>query len=152
MNNYIQGNDVLLYINGVAVACLTDNPLQESTEIIETTAKGNGGFRSYIAGIQDYSISFTGHMVTDAGVISYADLKNLKRNREVFDWRITDGDTIDDIGAAFISSLSLISTVGEIVSFSATLTPSVGGIATPQVWSQDGFNIVTQDGNNLIQV
>lgn len=157
MFNYVQGNDVLLYIRTAegfkAVSCLIDNPLQESTEVIETTSRGSGRFRSYIGGVQDYTISFTAHMVNELGLVSYEHIKQLKRNIIIFDWRLmaTDG-VIAETGTSFISSLSLNSSVNSLVEFSATLTPSVGGVSDILLWSQDGFNVVSQNGENLVQI
>lgn len=133
MNSYIKGDDVLFYImvDNVyePVSCLIDNPLQESTDVIETTARGSGGFRSYIPGIQDYSININANMVIDDGFISYDYIKKLKRDLEVFNWKIAslDGNILDK-GAAFISELSMTNSTQEIVSFNATLTPYTKGI------------------------
>lgn len=155
--NYIKGDDVFLYIkyNGAfnAIMCLIDNPLEESTEEIETTVRGTGGFRSFMPGIQDYRVSFTANMVYDEGLVSYSDIRQLKRDGIVFEWQLADSTgEIGDTGFAFISQLSLSSTVNEMVTFSATLTPAIGGLGDILLWSQDGFNVVSQDGLNEVQV
>lgn len=157
MQNYIQGDDILLYINTVngylPVMCLLDNPIDESTELIETTSRGSGGFRSYIGGIQDYSISFSAHVIIDPDLVSYEHIKQLKRNITVFDWVMRNDDySFSETGKGFISSLNVQSASRELVTFNATITPSIGGISDVLAWSQNGFNIVSQDGDNLITI
>lgn len=107
MKQYIQGDDVFLYIKVdgtfMPVCCLIDNPLDESTEEIETTARGSNGFRSYIPGIQDYRVSFNAFMIVDVGFLSYEGVKSLKRNREIFEWILADADyNIADSGQGFL--------------------------------------------------
>lgn len=157
MYNYIKGDDVFLYIyyNGAfnAISCLIDNPLEESTEEIETTVRGSGAFRSYIPGMQDYRVSFTANMVVGDGFVSYDDIRQLKRERISFEWRLADSSgEIGDTGTAFISRLDIVASVNQMVTFSATLTPSIGGLGDILLWSQDGFNVVSQDGLNEVQV
>lgn len=157
MNEYLKGDDVLFYIryngNWKVVACLIDNPLTEDTEVIETTARGSGGWRSYIGGLQDYSITLNAHLVVGDEFVSYEHLKGLKREVIPFEWRLMSvGGEIADTGVSFISSLSQSNATNDVVSFSATLTPSVGGIGNILVWSQDGFNVVQDGNNNAIQI
>lgn len=157
MKNYLLGDDIVLYIktiNGyLPVMCLLDNPIDEGTEVIETTSRGSGGFRSYIGGIQDYSVSFSAHVIVDSNLVSYEHIKQLKRDITVFDWIMRNGDySFSETGKGFISSLSVQNSSKELVTFSATITPSIGGLSDILVWSQDGFNIVSQDGDNLIKI
>lgn len=157
MYNYLQGDDIILYINTVngylPVMCLLDNPIEESTEVIETTSRGSGGFRSYIGGVQDYSISFSAHVINDQNLVSYEHIKQLKRGIIVFDWVMRNEDySFSETGKGFISNLSLQTATKEIVTFNATITPSGEGISDILVWSQNGFNAVSQNGQNIIQV
>lgn len=157
MKQYIQGDDVFLYIKVdgtfMPICCLIDNPLDESTEEIETTARGSGGFRSYIPGVQDYRIQFSAFMIIDVGFLSYDGVKNLKRNREIFEWMLADADyNIADSGQGFFSSLNMTNQTGDVVTFSGTITPYVGGVSGISVWSQDGINGVQDGNNNLIEI
>lgn len=157
MYKYLQGDDIILYINTVngylPVMCLLDNPIEESTEVIETTSRGSGGFRSYIGGIQDYSVSFSAHIINDPNLVSYEHIKQLKRSITVFDWVMRNDDySFSETGKGFISNLSIQSATKELVTFSATITSSIGGISDVLVWSQNGFNIVSQNGSDLIKI
>lgn len=154
---YIKGDDVFLYINTdvglLPVSCLIDNPLDEISVPLETTSRGSGGFRTYIPTIQDYSININGYLFTGVGVFSYEDLKLLKRSGTPFEWQIRSNDgVIGESGTAFISALSLGSPSGGVVTFSATLMPYSGGLSNILLWSQNGLNVVSQNGENMIQI
>lgn len=41
---------------------------------------------------------------------------------------------------------------GDVVTFSGTITPYVGGVQNIGVWSQNGTNGVQDGNNNLIEV
>ncbi|HYG84530.1 MAG TPA: phage tail tube protein [Verrucomicrobiae bacterium] len=156
MADLIKGDEVLFFIqvdgDFVPVACLTSSDLPETTDAMETTVRGNNGWRSYTPSVQDYTVSIAG-VIERSSSFSYVFLQGLKRNQIVFIWRMaTSGSEILDEGSAFITSLTLSAPAGDIVSFSATLTPGVGGIKDVMVWSQDGDNVVTQNGTNLTQL
>ena len=52
----MEGFEEILYIQvnkeWMPIACLTDNPISESTELIPTTTADNQGWESYVAGVQ----------------------------------------------------------------------------------------------------
>lgn len=155
--DYMQGEDILFYILTVdgwlPVACLTDNPFTRTTERIQTTARGSGGTRSYLPSTHDYNLSLSGILTKKAGVVSYNDLDQLQDDRIIFQWRMLSGDGyIAKTGSSFITSLTLNSAARAYVTFSCELSPALGELGNILVWSQDGFNIVSQDGNNAIQI
>lgn len=156
MADLITGDEILFFIQVegefVPVACLTNSSLPETTEAMETTVRGNNGWRSYTPTIQDYTVSLEG-VIERTSDFSYIFLQGLKRNKVVFKWRkaTSEGEILDE-GQAFINSLALNAPAGDVASFSATLTPGVGGILDILLWSQDGTNVVTQNGTNLTQV
>lgn len=156
-SNYIMGDTVLFYINTVdgwlPVCSLTDSPISRDTARIETSARGSGGHKSYLPSMHDYSISLSGILTKAEGVVSYNDLDILQENRVIFDWRSMTADGyIAKTGSAFITNLSLNTAAREWVSFSCTLSPAEGGMSNILVWSQNGFNVVSENGNNLIQI
>ena len=157
INDYIDGTTVLFYINTesgwIPVGCLTDNPFSVSTDRLETTVRGSGGFKSYIPTIHDYSLSLSGILSKNEGVVSYNDLSTLQRTRVIFEWMISSTDNhIGESGTAFITELSLGSSAHAWVSFSCTLSPASGGVSGILVWSQNGLNVVSQNGENMIQI
>ena len=154
IEDYIEGGNVLLYIETdsgwIPVGCLTSNPFGKSTESIETTVRGNGGYRSYMPGYHNYSLSFSGVVSKNRDLVSYNDLDLLQENRVIFGWRISSSDGyIAKEGVAFISELTLDSNAGEWVSFSCTLTPYSGGLLDVLVWSENGLNIVENKGKAI---
>ena len=157
LSNHIMGDDVMFYIKTVdgwlPVCALTDAPMSRDTGRIETTARGSNGNKSYLPTMHDYSISLSGILTKAEGVVSYNDLDILQENRVIFEWRSMTADGyISKTGSAFITNLSLNTTARAWVSFSCTLSPANGGMSNILVWSQDGFNIVSQDGENAIQI
>jgi hypothetical protein len=96
--DFVNGEDRILYvkINGayLPIGCLTDNSFEESVEFLNTTTRDNGGWNTSRPLNQQYSIPFNGVQVnsTLAGgnfnVASYDKLKQLKRNRQLIDWKI----------------------------------------------------------------
>lgn len=158
MKQYIQGDDVFLYIKVdgtfMPICCLIDNPLDESTEEIETTARGSNGFRSYIPGVQDYRLNLNAFAIVDSSCVSYRHLTQLKRDRIIFEWLLQDPSyEISQKGFAFISSIQMTSQTNDLVTFSATLTPYIGGITDYiLLWSEDGFNVVSENGDNLVKL
>lgn len=155
-DNYIMGEGVLFYIKTVngwlPVCALTDAPMSRDTGRIETTARGSNGNKSYLPAMHDYSISLSGILTKKAGVVSYNDLDILQENRVIFDWRsITADGYISKTGSAFITNLTLNTATREWVSFSCTLSPAEGGMKSlVLIWTENGFNAVSEDGNNNV--
>lgn len=132
MKNYL-GEDRILYfkINGgwLPIGCLTNNSFSENAEMLDTTTRDNGGWKTGIPISQAYSISFEGIQIntTIAGgnfsAISYDKIKILKRDRLLVDWKVQGTKyPIVDFGKCYITELSDSNPVGEFVGFSGTLT------------------------------
>ncbi len=160
-SNYIKGDAVMLYIqvdqDGVnswlPVGCLTSTPFSRSTGRIEIGGRGSGNYKAYLPTIHDYSLSCSGILTKDEGVVSYNDLDWLQDNRIVFRWRMASADGhIAKTGDAFITDLGLTADANAWCSFSCTFSPGILGLGNILVWSQDGFNIVSQNGENAIQI
>ena len=157
-SNYIMGDTVLFYIKTIdgwlPVCSLTDSPISRDTARIETTSRGSNGNKSYFPTLHDYSISLSGILTKKSGVVSYDDLDILQENRVIFDWRILSPDGhISKTGSAFITNLTLNTAVGSWVSFSCTLSPASGGMRNAVLlWTENGFNVVTENGSNAITI
>jgi len=95
---YFKGEERILYIKlegvYIPIGCLTDNSFSESSETIDTTTRDNAGWATNKPIMQSYSITFSGIQVnsTIAGgnfnVASYDRLKELKRYRQLLEWKI----------------------------------------------------------------
>ena len=150
------GEDVLFYIKTVngwlPVCALTDAPMSRDTGRIETTGRGSNGNKSYLPTMHDYSISLSGILTKAEGVVSYNDLDILQENRVIFEWRILSNDGyISKTGSAFITNLTLNTEASAWVSFSCALSPAKGGVnPLVLIWSENGLNAVSEDGNNNV--
>lgn len=127
----IKGSASLFFIvrNGVEipVGCLTSNPIDESAEMMETTTRDNEGWKTSIPMMQSYSIALEGFMTMDdpnsgRNVISYRELRKIKRNREQIVWKIkTLNGWYVDSGKAYIENISFTDPADEMIGFSASL-------------------------------
>lgn len=165
MDNYL-GESRILYIliQGayLPIACLSDNPFSETSEMLPTTTRDNLGWATSRPTMQSYNIAFNGLQVnsTETGgyfnVASYDKLKVLKRDKVLVDWKIQGTFPVVDYGKAYITDLSEGNAVGEFLSFSGSLTgygkPFITSL--PDILLNNGFpTFIIQDGlDNLIQI
>ena len=105
------------------MACLTDNPLNEATEVIPTTTRDNNGWESFVAGVQSATISFDGSIPDSAlGRADYYKIREIKRARETIRWRIKNDINGDvDEGFGIIMSLSKSSPADGVLGFSGEI-------------------------------
>ena len=164
---YFKGEERILYIKltgeYIPIGCLTDNSFSESSETIDTTTRDNAGWSTSRPTMQSYSIGFNGIQVNstiaggDFEVASYDRLKELKRDRQLLEWKIQgENFPIVDYGKAYITDISEAATVNELITFSGTLNgfgqPLMASYALVLLNNGDP-SVIVQDGNsNLIQV
>ena len=138
MEEQLKGEDSLFYIkyNNVwcPIACETSNSFSESVEMMNTTTRDNGGWKTEIPTIQSYSISLEAVLriddaTTNSNVLSYNKIRQMKRNRELIEWQRVTGDNLYvDEGKAYITDIGDSNAVGEYITFSLTLN----GFGMPQ--------------------
>lgn len=127
----IKGKESLFYIkkNTVwfPVGCLTSSPLSEDSTMIDTTTRDNNGWKTSFPTNQSYKIDLSGLMVMDDedsgnDVLSYRELRSLKRNRELIEWKRTtlNGYYVDS-GKAYITSISDADEASGFITFTASL-------------------------------
>lgn len=127
----IKGKECLFYIKKndeyFPVGCLTSSPFSEDVDIIDTTTRENEGWKTSLPTNQSYSINLSGLMVKDdedSGneILSYRQLRMMKRNRELIEWRrvTLDGYYIDS-GRAYIINISDSDEADGFITFQATL-------------------------------
>ena len=158
----IQGKDSLFYIkyNSVwfPVGCLTASPISEESEMIDTTTRDSGGWKTSFPTLQSYSIELSGIVIKDdedSGnqILSYRKLRSFKRERTLIDWKLeSESGYSIDYGKAYINSISQNDEVEQMVSFSASLT----GFGKPEestnkIYVLGENEIVYAEGNNLIE-
>lgn len=140
MATKIKGDSLILYVyDGAAyrpVACLTQNSLSETTNIIESQTKCDPGVVTREPGSNSYEISAEGEYIDttsvtgDTSSASHDYLRTLQNTK--ITWRMDTAlaDTPFYYGSAIISEISLEAPSGdELVTFSATLTGD-GAIVT----------------------
>jgi hypothetical protein len=163
--DFVKGEDRILFIKinnqYVPVGCLTENSIEESSEMMDTTTRDNEGWATSRPLIQQYSISFSGLQTntTVAGgtftIASYDKLKQLKRDRVLLDWKIQGSIyPIVDFGKFYINSLSDTETAGELMSFSGLATgygkPFTASLGSTVLNNGDP-NVIINNGNaNII--
>lgn len=164
---HFKGEERILYIKisgeYFPIGCLSENSFSESSETIDTTTRDNAGWITSRPTMQSYNISFSGIQVNstiaggDSNVASYDRLKELKRDRQLLDWKIQGTNfPIVDYGKAYITDISESAPVGELITFSGTLNgygkPLMASIELVLL-NNGNPNAIIQDGNsNLIQV
>ncbi len=132
---FINGTLKVLYIKRDAdneagyeylpIGGLTDNSFSESSDMLDTTVRTNtNGWTSSIPVGQSYNIDFGGLITTESlssTFITYNDLRNIKRNRQLLDWKIAADEGAEEYGSGYINSLSDTATIDEFVSFSGSI-------------------------------
>tara|TARA_R110002074_G_scaffold317595_2_gene488047 strand:- start:627 stop:1088 length:462 start_codon:yes stop_codon:yes gene_type:complete len=128
----INGTYSILYIKWedefLPIGCLTSDSFSEGVEMLDTTTRDNAGWKTSTPTTQSYSINFEGLIkqtlfVGQAEtVLTYQNIKTLKRNRTLIEWKINSGvDIYVSSGFAHITSLGNSSNIDEFISFNATL-------------------------------
>lgn len=123
------GNLKILYIersgNYLPIGCLTSNGFDEEVQTLNTTTRDNNdGWFTSVPTNQSYNISFDGLITNDIVIsdkITYYELKQIKRNRELVNWKIEDDNGNIETGSAYITSLSDSAEVNEFISFSGSM-------------------------------
>lgn len=158
---FINGTNRILYIKWddvfLPIGCLTSDSFEESVEMLDTTTRDNGGWKTSVPTNQSYSISFDGLLINtyfnggDFNKISYDRLRVLKRNKTLIDWKIEDLDkTFVDTGKGYIVSLSDSSNIDEFITFNASIEGYGEPISTTEISFTlgDGESNIIQDGND----
>lgn len=163
-DNRILGDSSIFYVkyNGVwcPISCEISSPMSENVEMVNTTTRDNGGWRTEKPTLQSYSISVDAVLQLDdeapnSNVLSYNKLREMKRNRELIEWkRETFGGWYIDEGKAHITDISDSNTVGEEITFSMLLSgfgmPTTDS-ARVEVLGEDEETLIAVN-NDLIQV
>jgi predicted secreted protein len=129
----VSGNALLIYIDGVAVACSTEASLTITNETIEVTCKDNDGAKTYILGGQDWNFTVGGIFQFDN--FGADDIGDLAVDQTLATIRFgTDsvGDAFYE-GDAYVSNFQVTSPLNNVVTYSATFSaagPITKGVTT----------------------
>ena len=126
--DFSTGNLKILYIEKtggyVPIGCLTGHGFSEEVEMLDTTTRDNAGWSTSRPTNQSYNIDFDGLITDDliiSGKITYKELRQLKRSRELLNWKIEDDNGNTETGQGYITSLSDTANINEYLSFSGSL-------------------------------
>ncbi len=154
--DFYKGQDRILYLKllgaWLPIACLTENPFNETAEFIETTTRDNQGWATSRPNMQSYNISFSGLQVNTsvAGgtftIISYDKLKQLKRSGTLLEWKIEGSFPVVDYGKCYIQELSEANAIDEFLTFSGSLV----GYGIPKITTKGTDVLNSGDPNELI--
>jgi len=160
----IKGEESLFYIKYLdkwyPVGCLTSSPISEESEMIDTTTRDSGGWKTSFPTLQSYSIELSGMVVKDdkdAGneILSYRKLRTFKRERTLIEWKLeSESGYSIDTGKAYISSISQNDEVDSMISFSSSLIgfgKPLEDTAKVYVLGDPNNDVVYAEGNNLIE-
>ena len=118
----IDGNNLLIYVQGSAVACTTSASLSMSMSSIDTTCKDSGGWASSIAGLKNWELSGEGLTEFDA-TYGFNDLVTIwKAGTEItvrFSTNVT-GDKYFE-GKGYITDLSEDAAMNDVTTYSFTI-------------------------------
>ena len=133
----IKGDYRILYLkvgeDYIPIGCLSSNSFSENLELLDTTTRENGGWRTFRPNLQGFSVDFDGFQertTASSTIVSYNDLKEYKRGKTLLEFKIeTDKDNIIDRESfkGYIVDLSETANVGELLTFSGTIT----GVGVP---------------------
>ena len=149
---YIKWSDVYL-----PIGLLTSESFNEGVEMIDTTTRDNGGWKTSRPTNQFYNISFEGLLQNtrfnggDFTKVSLDRLRVLKRSRTLIEWKLQDSNlTFIDSGSGYITELGDSSSVDEFITFNGGIEGYGAPISTGgQIFTlEDGNGNQIQDGNN----
>ena len=115
----INGNNILIYINGAAVAGTKSNEVQSNRELIEIASPTSGEWREFITGRKDWG--FTVSWL----VSSHSDIQQLLLSAGVVTVRIVGrGQSLGLTGRAIVQSCKMTFTRGNLAQGSLQLKGS----------------------------
>ena len=127
--NFENGTYKILYIKKSSVfypiGCLTSNSFSENADMLDTTTRDNAGWKTSRPTNQGYSISFDGLITQElvlSSVVTYAEIKQLKRNKTLIDWKIEDSVGNIDLGSGYFTDIGDSAEIDSMTSFNGSIT------------------------------
>ena len=115
----INGNNILIYINGAAVAGTKSNEVQSNRELIEIASPTSGEWREFITGRKDWGFTISWL------VSSHSDIQQLLLSAGVVTVRIVGrGQSLGLTGKAIVQTCRMTFTRGNLAQGSLQLKGS----------------------------
>lgn len=117
----VSGNAMIIYKDGVAIACTTDASFTLNNDQIEVTCKDFDGAKQYTLGGQDWNFTVGGIFQFDN--VGADDLTDMAINKETAVIRFGTAVVGDFYlqGTCFISTINISSPLNAPVTYTATL-------------------------------
>ena len=117
------GTDILVYVDGVAVAHATSHSLNVNADMIDATTKSSAGWKDILPGLRDWSIDCEGMVAYDAAEgfsEAFADINS--RTQVVVKFSTEETGDKRYTGNAYVSSLSSSAPLEDVVTYSLSFT------------------------------
>jgi predicted secreted protein len=113
----INGNNVLIYRNGTAIAGTISNEIQTGAELIEISSPTSGQWKKYITGRKSWSVNVSYLILANNGV---RDLLNVGTSYTLKIRGRNATDATGVVGTGILKSCKITATRGNIVQGSFT--------------------------------
>lgn len=113
----INGNNVLIYRNGTAIAGTITNEIQTGADLIEISSPTSGQWKEYIAGRKSWSINVSYLVLAYNGV---RDLLNVGTTYTLKFRGRNSSDATGVVGTGILKSCKITATKGNLVQGSFT--------------------------------
>ena len=115
----MNGNYILLYLDGVAIAAVKSNTIKSKCDAIETASPSTGEWKTYIAGRKDWQMTTSYLVVADTGV------RDLLKVGTTYTIKVKGRNSADATGVhgtAILSACDITATRGNLVQGSFQFT------------------------------
>lgn len=113
----INGNNVLIYRNGTAIAGTITNEIQTGADLIEISSPTSGQWKEYIAGRKSWSVNVSYLILANNGVRNLLNVGN-SYTLKIRGRNATDATGV--VGTGILKSCKITATKGNLVQGSFT--------------------------------
>jgi predicted secreted protein len=116
----VNGNNVLIYVDGDPVACSTNAEVNYTNELIEVTCKDNGGAKQYLLGSGDWNMTLEFFFKFDAS-FGASEMWDLALNKTTVESMFSN----ENAGDFRLVGDSLITAINSVAPLNGGCTASV---------------------------
>lgn len=119
----VNGNNLLLFVDGTAVACSTNVEISYTNELIEVTCKDMNGAKQYLLGSGDWTLTCDFFFKFDVAVSGADDLWDLALNKTECEAMFSNENQGDFrlVGDALITTINSVAPLNGGATCSVTL-------------------------------
>ena len=108
----MNGNNIIVYWNGTAIASVKSNSIKTKADTIETASPTNGEWKTHIAGRKEWQLSVSYLILTDSGV------RDLLKTGNTYTIKMKGRNAADSdgvTGTATLTNCDITATRGNLV-------------------------------------